>query len=199
MNRGGLASLGSLIVLATLVVPAPGQTLDPAKWTLTLRARPTPPGAAFTIQVVARIDDGWRLYSLTQPPGGPLATRIWLGAGQPWTLAGPIEGPEPTTEFDEVFGMDVEAYVGRADFEIPVKHREGSAAGPVRVKVRYQMCSGELCLRPKTVALELRMETQEPDPTDDAAATPPPSSRRGTLGDYGRRTSRSIRPPFTLS
>jgi thiol:disulfide interchange protein DsbD len=133
-------------------------------WTIEREAGVEWTATRLTARAVARIHDGWRLYSLTQPPGGPQATRIWLPREQAWTLAGPITGPEPVTGFDEVFRMDVETYVTGAGFQIPVKRDPRSPPGPVRVRVRYQMCNGELCLRPKTVGLELPVPEDASDP-----------------------------------
>jgi hypothetical protein len=146
-----LAALGAV----GLVVVASGQPADPARWRLDLGSGPRRPGDVFTVKATVDLAEGWRLYSLSQPPGGPLATRIWLASDQPWVLAGPVEGPEPITEYDHVFEMDVESYVGRAEFDIPVRGPGASTGVPLQVRARYQMCNGERCLRPKTVRLEL--------------------------------------------
>lgn len=171
MSGRGLAALGGLVALASVAVTVPAEAPTPAKWTLELRGGPPPAGSTFGLRAVVRIDDGWRLYSLTQPPGGPVPTRVWLAEGQPWALAGPVEGPEPMKEFDPVFGMDVETYVGRVEFEFPVEHSGGPATAAVQVRVRYQMCNGELCLRPKTVGLELPVVSDNPGPAASEGAT----------------------------
>ena len=42
------------------------------------------PGEATKVNLLAQIPPGWHLYSLTQPPGGPVASTIEVG---PSTLA----------------------------------------------------------------------------------------------------------------
>jgi Thiol:disulfide interchange protein DsbD, N-terminal len=91
--------------------------------------------------------------------------RRLLAKEQPWVLAGPVEGPEPITEYDHVFEMDVECYVGRAGLDIPVRDPGGSTGVPLQVRARYQMCNGERCLRPRTVRLELAIADRDPAPS----------------------------------
>jgi hypothetical protein len=148
-----LAPLTALVACMGLAIPAQAEEPRPAQWTLDA-PRLAPETGAFVVTAVAQLDPGWRLYSLTQPPGGPLPTRLWLPPAQPWSLAGAIRGPEPTREFDPAFGMEVESHTRRVEFVIPVERRTEGHAGGVQVKVRYQLCSRHLGLPPQTVALE---------------------------------------------
>ncbi len=171
MSALAFAALGGLIALAGVAPADPVEKLAPTSWTLDLGDGPPSPGATLTIRVLVRIEEGWRLYSLTQPPGGPVPTRIWLAEGQPWVLAGPVRGPDPVKEFDAVFGMEVETYSGRVQFELPVEGVGEPLTSPIQVRARYQMCNGELCLRPKTLRLELPIGHDLPEPS--AAGTAP--------------------------
>jgi len=170
MSGLGVAALGSLLALAGGAHPDPVEKLSPTSWTLELGDGRTSPGGTLTIRVLVRIEEGWRLYSLTQPPGGPVPTRIWLAEGQPWVLAGPATGPDPLKAFDAVFGMDVETYSGHVEFELRVEGAGEPLTSPIQVRARYQMCNGELCLRPKTLHLELPIgfDRPEPSPADTA-------------------------------
>ncbi|HEY3128684.1 MAG TPA: protein-disulfide reductase DsbD N-terminal domain-containing protein [Acidobacteriota bacterium] len=114
------------------------------------------PGVKFTALLQAEIKPGWHLYSTTQPPGGPIPTRITLAAGQPFELAGTIEGPPPQAAFDKNFGINTEWYDASATFKIPVKVSAKVTPGKQKLKVNafYQSCSATLCLPPVTEKLE---------------------------------------------
>src|SRR5258707_14264147 len=81
---------------------------NPVKWSV----RANPPikvlnvSGKLRVEVVAQIYEGWHIYSLTQPEGGPFPTRITVPAGQLFKLAGSIQAPHPKTKFEEVFGIN---------------------------------------------------------------------------------------------
>ncbi len=77
--------------------------------------------------------------------------------GQPFSLAGAVQAPEPQVIQDATFGMEVELYEGEAVFALPVKVAPDAALGPQKliVSASYQSCNNKICLPPKTVKLEL--------------------------------------------
>jgi hypothetical protein len=154
----GVGVLAALTGVGGVAPSAPVERPDPARWSAELVDAPRTPGAPFPIRAVVFVEEGWRLYSLSQPPGGPLPTRIWLAEGQPWLPAGPVRGPDPLREFDPFFGMEVETYSGRVEFDLEVKGGGGPSAPPIQLRARYQMCNGERCLRPKTLRIELPVD-----------------------------------------
>ena len=155
-----------LAALVFFVGAAHGQDA-PVSWSLNSAAaeRPLKPGGKFTAQLAAKIAPGWHLFSLSQPPGGPLATRVTLPEDQAFKLAGAIHGPPFKALYNTVFKMNTEVYEEEARFEVPVEARV-DAAGPggqkLLVAVRFQACSDTLCLLPKTVKLELEMKMAPP-------------------------------------
>lgn len=111
------------------------------------------PGGRITATVRARIEPGWRLYALTQPVGGPQPTRISLPDGQPFILGGPISAPTPVRKHDPNFELETSHYESAVAFGLPVQVGAGTAPGPATldVEVRYQACTDDICLRPRTV------------------------------------------------
>jgi DsbC/DsbD-like thiol-disulfide interchange protein len=136
--------------------------LNPVKWSLEVKPAPAPlkVGDVFTAELTAKIDAGWHLYSLELPPGGPRPTRITLAADQPFELAGKVEAPDPLTDFDPNFQMDTTYYEDAVTFTLPVKVVGDAAGVKLAVSVRYQVCTKQLCLAPKTVKLEAEIETK---------------------------------------
>ncbi len=131
---------------------------DPVAWKLEeVPVKAVKPGARFTVKLVARIQEGWHLYSLKPMAEGPIPTRVWLAAGQPFELAGGIKADEPEVIEDPSFNMEVELYEGEAAFVLPVRVAPGAAAGAQNlvVSASYQTCNNKVCLPPKTVKVEV--------------------------------------------
>src|SRR5512146_368916 len=117
-----LACLAAILVVLTLAGHVTAQPENPITWTLAKTPATATAGQTLRIQVTANIDAGWHVYSLTQPPGGPIATRISLPKDQPFTLDGEIDGPSPHVALDPQFNMETETYSeAKAVFTLPVK------------------------------------------------------------------------------
>ena len=148
----------TLILTAALAACLAAAPPDPVAWKL--QNAPTEPvkaGARFTVKLLAAVQEGWHLYSLKPMTEGPIATRIWIAEGQPFSLSGDVRAPEPRVMQDPSFGMEVELYEGEAVFTLPVKVAPGTAPGVQQlvVSASYQSCNNKLCLPPKTVKVEV--------------------------------------------
>jgi thiol:disulfide interchange protein len=174
-------------LLAAVATNGVAQT-DPIKWSGATKATSVRPGAAFEIQVTAQIAEGWHLYSLTQPPP-PIATRISVPAGQPFALAGTIEGPPPHTAFDQSFGIETEFYEDSVTFVVPVTAAADASGGKrkIRIDAYFQTCNDQLCLPPKTVPVELSIDIAGA-PVAAAPAAP-------TAAQAPPKDARSAQPP----
>jgi len=134
-NLRRLSLLAALVAgVLTVGVNSASAQGDPIKWSAATKATSVRPGAAFEVQVTAQIAEGWHLYSLTQPPP-PIATRISVPAGQPFALAGTIDGPPPHTAFDQSFGIDTEFYEDSATFVMSLKAAADAPGGKRKVRI----------------------------------------------------------------
>ena len=153
---------GLCIFLFLFSDPALAQKENPITWTVASEqtAQPLKPGAAFKLQLTARIEERWHLYAMEQPHEGPRPTRILVPNGQLFTLDGKIEAPGPIRENDPNFGFETDFYEGSVTFDLPL--RISATAEPGRqkaiVEVRFQTCNQEICLPPKTLKLELDVD-----------------------------------------
>ena len=147
-----------VMLTAALAVCLAAAPADPVAWKLE-----NPPtasvkaGAVFHVKLLAAVQDGWHLYSLKPMTEGPIATRIWIAEGQPFSLSGAVRAPEPRVMQDPSFGMEVELYEGEAVFTLPVRVIPGTAPGAQKlvVSASYQSCNNKLCLPPKTIKVEV--------------------------------------------
>jgi thiol:disulfide interchange protein DsbD len=134
---------------------------DPVRWSLAQATqRPVTRGSTVTLKLSADIRDGWHLYSIAQPPGGPIATEISLPPDQPFTFAKPIEASKPHVIYDPTFEMPVQLYTDKAEFLLPVKVATDAQSGAqtVTVNARYQSCNDAICLPPRTSKVTLALQ-----------------------------------------
>jgi thiol:disulfide interchange protein DsbD len=145
-------------LIAVAFVAAPAAAQDPVHWSAASPDKPVVPGAIFDVAVTAAIDDEWHVYSITQGPGGPIPTTITVPSGQPFSRAGAIVGPAPTTKYDPNFEIDTETHDGTATFTVPVRFAAGATAtAALRLAITYQACTERLCLPPRSVVLSVRL------------------------------------------
>ncbi|HUI58486.1 MAG TPA: protein-disulfide reductase DsbD N-terminal domain-containing protein [Bryobacteraceae bacterium] len=147
----------TLISAALLAFTLAAAATEPVAWKLEeAPAKPVKAGARFTVKVVAKIEEGWHVYSMKAIEDGPVATRVWLAEGQPFQSAGPVKADPPQVVQDKTLNMEVELYEGSAGFAVPVRIAPGAAPGTQQLVVNatYQSCNNRLCLPPKTVKVE---------------------------------------------
>ena len=112
-------------------------------------------GGRFDATVTASIEKGWHLYSLTQPPGGPIKTTIGVTESSSFVQDGEVQQPEPQVQFDPNFGINAEFFDGKVAFLVPVQVKPGVSESEedLHVQVRFMVCSDTLCLPPQTNTL----------------------------------------------
>ena len=133
----------------------PADAAKPITWTIAPVSGLPGVGKTVNVRIDAKLQGGWHIYSITQPAGGPIATRITLPAGQPFTLASaPKPTVQPEIKFDEAFRMNVQLHAKAVGFTVPVRlARATPAPDSIRVNVRYQVCNASLCYPPQTAKL----------------------------------------------
>jgi len=140
-----------------------------------------PPGGALTLLVTARIPVGWHVYSITQPPGGPIATKLRVAPTQKFRISGTIRTPLPESSLDPNFGIETEWYEDSTSYRVPVVVVPNVPAGrhEVRALVAYQTCNARYCLPPTEDTLRASITVEgaaiasviPPAPEESAAPT----------------------------
>jgi len=176
MFRRRLFRVVLLTAFFASAVAVSGQEPDPIKWSI--KASPsTADKKTFTIELTARIDTGWHLYSTEKIEGGPSPTRITLLPGQKFEVAGDIDSPAPRSANDPNFQVATEFYEGIVPFTIPIRSTTPSASSErVRVQVRYQTCTPTICLPPKLIELETAVSGEETKPVQSPIAPENPAT-----------------------
>ena len=139
-----------LILLAMVgVVQRP---TDIVRWSATAPTKAIAAGGVAKIELTAKIEDGWKLYALSQPKGGPIPLAIVIEKGAPFTLVQKqITGPLPKLQKDDNFNLETQYYEHEAAFTLPVTLPK-TASGKLQVPldVTFQACGASICLRPFT-------------------------------------------------
>ena len=149
----------TLAVLAVLV--STGVTLhaqraaEIVKWNATIIKSST--GSA-SVALSATIQDGWHVYALSQPAGGPNPLKISIPSGAPFALQGTIAETKVTRREDPSFKMETVFYINSVSLKVNVKKEGTAAAESIPLDVRFQACNDRLCLPPYTahVAADLK-------------------------------------------
>jgi thiol:disulfide interchange protein len=145
MRRIVTLALGALVA----IVAAQGQRLDPVQWTLSSDVTKAPPGSSVPLVLKATMQEGWHLYSLTTPKGGPIPTTAAL-AESPALSGSKLYQPPPVRQFDQNFNLDTETFEKEVDFPVSAElAKNAKGAVELTANVRYQACSDRQCLPPK--------------------------------------------------
>jgi suppressor for copper-sensitivity B len=113
---------------------------------------PAAAGQPDVLAISATLEEGWHLYSITQKPGGPLATRIALAADSPRQAAGRFQPDvpprsHPVDDIPAWKGLVVEEHEGTVTWRAPL----AAGRGEVRGTVTVQLCREGACMPPETL------------------------------------------------
>jgi thiol:disulfide interchange protein DsbD len=152
-----IAMMASIAVMGQPSVSA--QQKLPITWSVTSTNASAAAGSSVRVEITARIDDGWHLYSLTQQ-APPDPTRITVPDGQPFALGGKIEAPAPESGFDKAQDAETEYYTESVGFKVPLTVARTTAPGKyvAHIKATWQACNGSLCIRPQVSPLDVPIQ-----------------------------------------
>jgi thiol:disulfide interchange protein DsbD len=137
--------------LGAALMCAPGAVRSqehPVTWKL---SPPAQLRGGLVAKLDATIEDGWHLYSMTQPAGGPVPTSIAV-VGNGFALSGKPRAPEPDHIPDRNFNIISEVYSDSVHFTLPLS-RAAARHDSLRIAVRYQACTNRVCMPPRTDTL----------------------------------------------
>jgi thiol:disulfide interchange protein DsbD len=159
---------GVIALLAILAGIAPGQQRNPVQWTFTPESTVAAPGSTVPVQITAKLEDGWHIYALTNPEGGPTPTTIRVTPPNPAVAALRLYQPKPETKFDQNFNMNVEAFEHELVLYAGVELAKDAPPGETEISllVRYQACTDKECL-PRRTTLSAKLNI---DPKGQVAA-----------------------------
>jgi thiol:disulfide interchange protein len=159
-----------LTLLLTLSFALQAQILDPIHWDIRLK-----PSNNTEYQVVyhATIDDGWHLYNMDLPEGGPVSTSFEIEVKQGLTLNGKTAATtKPIVKKDVQFDMMLSWFVREATFIQKIKVTDPKTFH-LKGHVQFMACNDESCLPPSPydfefTAKDLKIKAEVPTKPTEA-------------------------------
>lgn len=135
----------SFMLLLMIAWAAEAQILTPVKWEIKLEDSDS---SVKALLFSAKLDNGWHLYDMNLPEGGPISTSFnyetLKGAK---TVGSPVPSKKATTVYDEQFEMNLSWYAHEVSFTQKLEITNPKAF-KVEGYVEFMACNDENCLPP---------------------------------------------------
>src|SRR5215475_12917483 len=141
--------------------PEPAQASNPVSISAKIDQTQLKPGQTAKLLITVKLEPGWHLYALTQPPP-PKAAKVTIDESGVFKLDGEVRQPKPKVYQDPNFSEPGKPFMSQAfenevTFTAPIKVVGDAQAGEQKLvaKFSYQVCDDQTCLRPTTKTLEV--------------------------------------------
>lgn len=136
-----------LFVFALLfTLSAKSQIYAPVKWSYATRLSAK---TTATVFIKATIDNGWHIYALNLPEGGPKKTSIRFAPSKDYKLISKTVEPKAIRKYDESFHMNVDYHEKSVVFQQKINISSGQTV--VKGSVSFMSCDAKRCLPEETV------------------------------------------------
>ena len=137
-------ALPVLLVVAVTGIFAPKHAFAAERVEVSAQIVPSNGGQHAELQITARVQPGWHIYSITQKAGGPKPTKINLVDSDQYRLLGQFVAVPPATVHHYEFwpDLDVEEHENQVTWSAPVEvlGSEGWRGVTIEGDVRGQVC-----------------------------------------------------------
>lgn len=130
-----------LLLLVLTVYGALAQIRQPVKWSVASKKINSKEAFVF---IKATIQDGWHIYGLNVPEGGPISTVFTFQPSKDYTTIDKVSGPVPKSKYEKDFKMNVPYYQKEVTFQQKVKLIKGQTS--IKGMVSYMSCDAKECL-----------------------------------------------------
>jgi hypothetical protein len=121
MFRAMLRGLVCSLCLSTSALAQLGPP-QPVQWKASLApGAPVKPGTRAAIDLSGEVQQGWHVYALSQPAGGPIPLHISLDVNDVALILGTPSGTDPIRTNDSSFQMETQLYRGDFTLHVPVE------------------------------------------------------------------------------
>lgn len=141
----GKSNFFKLVTFLLLLINIKGisQEIRPVSWFVDVKAIDKD---IAEIIITAKIEDGWELYNIEVPPGGPLPTVFHFEKSKNYTLIGGIQSkPKPKEVYDEIFEMEIGKWSEKVVFNQKIKINNFSSF-IIPLYIEYMACNNVSCV-----------------------------------------------------
>ena len=150
---------------------------------------------AYRIVLEAAIPAGYHMYDMGPYDGGPNATTITFTPNEDVTLEGGVEQLDtPHRYFDELFGMEIGTFSGKARFAQRVKLAAPQAA--LKAQIEWMICDDTSCMPPDDTELTIAVPEGSAAGEGTVPASRPSDTEAGATGT-GPSTALGATTPAT--
>ena len=137
---------------------------------------------AYRIVLEAAIPAGYHMYDMGPYDGGPNATTITFTPNEDVTLEGGVEQLDtPHRYFDELFGMEIGTFSGKARFAQRVKLAAPQAA--LKAQIEWMICDDTSCMPPDDTELTIAVPEGSAAGKGTVPASRPSDTEAGATGN----------------
>ena len=137
---------------------------------------------AYRIVLEAAIPAGYHMYDMGPYDGGPNATTISFTPNEDVTLEGGVEQLDtPHRYFDELFGMEIGTFSGKARFAQRVKLAAPQAA--LKAQIEWMICDDTSCMPPDDTELTIAVPEGSAAGEGTVPASRPSDTEAGATGN----------------
>lgn len=137
---------------------------------------------AYRIVLEAAIPAGYHMYDMGPYDGGPNATTITFTPNEDVTLEGGVEQLDtPHRYFDELFGMEIGTFSGKARFAQRVKLAAPQAA--LKAQIEWMICDDTSCMPPDDTELTIAVPEGSAAGEGTVPASRPADTEAGATGN----------------
>jgi len=189
MRRGFILSLVLIISIALQA-----QILDPIHWDIRLKPINN---TEYMVVFHAAIDEGWHLYNIDLPEGGPVSTSFEYEVKQGLALNGKtVATSKPVVKKDAQFDMVLSWFVREATFIQNIKVTDPKAFH-LKGHVQFMACNDESCLPPSPYDFEF--QSKDLVKKAESAAKPTEKPKTDTIKAVAALSTDTLQPTAELT
>lgn len=165
----------ALLFFLLIIRGALAQIHDPVTWTFGYEKKGD---TAYEIIFTAVIEEGFHIYSMDIPEGGPIPTSFSFNEAVDYSLDGEsYEVTSPEELMDEAFGFKIKSFRDKAEFRQKLSSQSPSFT--VSGTLNFMSCSNTSCSPPKDVEFSVTVgEVASTSPVKAAGTTDIPTENR---------------------
>jgi thiol:disulfide interchange protein DsbD len=135
----------TLFVLLVFLITSNAQILQPVKWSFDSKQIND---EEFELILKAEMEKGWHIYGTEVLENGPIPTSFKFNPGNDYELVGKMELPASTSEYDEMFKMNISYFGAVSIFKQKIKMKSG-VPFTISGEIEHQACNDRACIAPE--------------------------------------------------